>query len=425
MSLHPLAGKPAPYDVLTNIPRLIAAYYSFHPDPSDPAQKVSFGTSGHRGSSLNASFNDDHVAAISQAIYEYRKGQGINGPLFMGMDSHALSEPALFTAIEVFAGNQMEIRIHQDHRYTPTPVISHAILTFNAEHANIQADGVVISPSHNPPEDGGFKYNPPDGGPADTDTTRWIQNRANEIIAGGMREVRRIPLQRALKADTTKMIDLITPYLRDLENVIDMQAIAKAGVHIGADPLGGSGIAYWEPMAEMYGLNLEVVNKRVDPTFSFMTLDKDGKIRMDCSSPYAMASLVAMKDDYDIAFGNDVDFDRHGIVTPSVGLMNPNHYLAVAIWYIFQHRPDWSKEAAVGKTLVSSSIIDKVVKRSVAIYAKCRSASSGSCPDCSVAKLALAAKKAPGLPSCARTDKPGRPTRMALSSTCWQRRSSP
>ena len=363
MSLHPLAGKPAPYDVLTNIPRLISAYYSFHPDPSDPAQKVSFGTSGHRGSSLNASFNDDHVAAISQAIYEYRKGQGINGPLFMGMDTHALSEPALFTAIEVFADNQMEIRIHQDHRYTPTPVISHAILTFNAEHANTQADGVVISPSHNPPEDGGFKYNPPDGGPADTSTTKWIQNRANEIIAGGMREVRRIPLQRALKADTTTMIDLITPYLRDLENVIDMQAIAEAGVHIGADPLGGSGIAYWEPMADMYGLNLEVVNKRVDPTFSFMTLDKDGKIRMDCSSPYAMASLVAMKDDYDIAFGNDVDFDRHGIVTPSVGLMNPNHYLAVAIWYLFQHRPGWSKEAAVGKTLVSSSIIDKVVKK--------------------------------------------------------------
>ena len=363
MSLHPLAGKPAPYDVLTNIPRLIAAYYSFHPDPFDLAQKVSFGTSGHRGSSLNASFNDDHVAAISQAIYEYRKGQGINGPLFMGMDTHALSEPALFTAIEVFAGNQMEIRIHQDHRYTPTPVISHAILTFNAEHTKIQADGVVISPSHNPPEDGGFKYNPPDGGPADTSTTKWIQNRANEIIAGGMREVKRIPLQRALKADTTKMIDLITPYLRDLENVIDMQAIARAGVHIGADPLGGSGIAYWEPMAEMYGLNLEVVNKRVDPTFSFMTLDKDGKIRMDCSSPYAMASLVAMKDDYDIAFGNDVDFDRHGIVTPSVGLMNPNHYLAVAIWYLFQHRPGWSKEAAVGKTLVSSSIIDKVVKK--------------------------------------------------------------
>jgi phosphoglucomutase len=257
----------------------------------------------------------------------------------------------------------MEIRIHQDHRYTPTPVISHAILTFNAEHANTQADGVVISPSHNPPEDGGFKYNPPDGGPADTSTTKWIQNRANEIIAGGMREVRRIPLQRALKADTTTMIDLITPYLRDLENVIDMQAIAEAGVHIGADPLGGSGIAYWEPMADMYGLNLEVVNKRVDPTFSFMTLDKDGKIRMDCSSPYAMASLVAMKDDYDIAFGNDVDFDRHGIVTPSVGLMNPNHYLAVAIWYLFQHRPGWSKEAAVGKTLVSSSIIDKVVKK--------------------------------------------------------------
>lgn len=363
MSLHPLAGKPAPIDVLTNIPRLVSAYYSLHPDPTDPSQKVAFGTSGHRGSSLNASFNDDHVAAISQAIYEYRKGEGISGPLFMGMDTHALSEPALYTAIEVFAGNQMEIRIHQDHRYTPTPVISHAILTFNASNPNLQADGVVISPSHNPPEDGGFKYNPPNGGPADTGTTKWIQNRANEIIADKLREVKRLPLEKALKADSTQMIDLVNPYLHDLEYVIDMRAIAEAGVHIGADPLGGSGAAYWEPMAELYGLNLEVVNKRIDPTFSFMTLDKDGKIRMDCSSPYAMASLVAMKDDYDIAFGNDVDFDRHGIVTPSVGLMNPNHYLAVAIWYLFQHRPGWSKNAAVGKTLVSSSIIDKVVHK--------------------------------------------------------------
>lgn len=363
MSIHPLAGKPAPLDALTNIPRLISAYYTQHPEPGNPAQAVAFGTSGHRGTSLNGSFNDDHVAAISQAIYEYRRGEGINGPLFMGMDSHALSEPALYTAIEVFAGNAMEIRIHQNHQYTPTPVISHAILTWNASHKRVQADGVVISPSHNPPEDGGFKYNPPNGGPADTVTTQWIQNRANEIIANDMMDVRRLPLNKAMAADTTKQIDLLTPYIKDLINVVDLKAIADSGIHIGADPLGGSGIAYWEPMAEMYGLNLEVVNKRVDPTFSFMTLDKDGKIRMDCSSPYAMASLVAMKDDFDIAFGNDVDFDRHGIVTPSVGLMNPNHYLSVAIWYLFQHRPDWPATAAVGKTLVSSSIIDRVARK--------------------------------------------------------------
>ena len=363
MSIHPLAGKPAPIESLTNIPRLISAYYIQHPEPGNPAQAVSFGTSGHRGTSVNGSFNDDHVAAISQAICEHRQGEGIRGPLFMGMDSHALSEPALYTAIEVFAGNGMEICIHKDHQYTPTPVISHAILTWNASHQGVQADGVVISPSHNPPEDGGFKYNPPNGGPADTLTTKWIQNRANEIIANDMLDVRRLPLSKALAADTTRQIDLITPYLKDLANVIDMQAIADSGIHIGVDPLGGSGIAYWEPMAEMYGLNLEVVNKRVDPTFSFMTLDKDGKIRMDCSSPYAMASLVALKDNFDIAFGNDVDYDRHGIVTPSVGLMNPNHYLSVAIWYLFQHRPDWSARAAIGKTLVSSSIIDRVAQK--------------------------------------------------------------
>ncbi len=363
MSIHPLAGKPAPIESLTNIPRLISAYYTQHPEPGNPAQAVAFGTSGHRGSSLNGSFNDDHVAAISQAIYEYRRGEGITGPLFMGMDSHGLSEPALYTAIEVFAGNGMEIHIHQGHQYTPTPVISHAILTWNASHQGVQADGVVISPSHNPPEDGGFKYNPPNGGPADTVTTKWIQNRANEIITNDMLDVRRMPLNKAMAADTTKQIDLLNPYLKDLINVVDMQAIADSGIHIGVDPLGGSGIAYWEPMAEMYGLNLDVVNMRVDPTFSFMTLDRDGKIRMDCSSPYAMASLVAMKDDFDISFGNDVDYDRHGIVTPSVGLMNPNHYLSVAIWYLFQHRPGWQAEAAVGKTLVSSSIIDKVVKK--------------------------------------------------------------
>lgn len=363
MSIHPLAGKPAPIEYLANIPRLVSAYYTTHPKAGEPAQKVAFGTSGHRGSSLTASFNDDHVAAITQAIVEYRRAEGISGPLFMGMDTHALSEPALYTAIEVFAGNGVVIRIHQDHRYTPTPVISHAILTFNRDYPRTQADGVVISPSHNPPEDGGFKYNPPNGGPADTGTTKWIQNRANQIIANSMKEVRRIPLNKAMAASTTTQIDLITPYLKDLENVIDMKAISDSKIHIGADPLGGSGIAYWEPMAEMYGLSLEVVNKRVDPTFSFMTLDKDGKIRMDCSSPYAMASLVAMKNDFDIAFGNDVDFDRHGIVTPSVGLLDPNHYLSVAIWYLFQNRPGWSADAAVGKTLVSSSIIDKVVKK--------------------------------------------------------------
>ena len=363
MSIHPLAGKPAPIESLTNIPRLISAYYTQHPEPGNPAQAVAFGTSGHRGSSLNGSFNDDHVAAISQAIFEYRRGEGISGPLFMGMDTHGLSEPALYTATEVFAGNAMEIHIHQKHQYTPTPVISHAILTWNASHQGVQADGVVISPSHNPPEDGGFKYNPPNGGPADTVTTKWIQNRANEIIANNMLDVRRMPLNKAMAADTTKQIDLLTPYIKDLINVVDLQAIADSGIHIGVDPLGGSGIAYWEPMAEMYGLNLDVVNKRVDPTFSFMTLDRDGKIRMDCSSPYAMASLVAMKDDFDISFGNDVDYDRHGIVTPSVGLMDPNHYLSVAIWYLFQNRPGWPAEAAVGKTLVSSSIIDKVVKK--------------------------------------------------------------
>jgi len=360
MPIHPLAGKPAPLEALVNIPRLISAYYTLHPDPQNSAQAVVFGTSGHRGSSLLGSFNEDHVLAISQAIYEYRKLAGISGPLFIGMDTHALSEPALYSAIEVFAGNGIEIMIHADMRYTPTPVISHAILTYNAGRQSGLADGVVISPSHNPPDDGGFKYNPPNGGPADTDTTSWIQNRANEIIRGGLKEVRRLGLAKALQADTTHPIDLISPYVNDLENVVNLKAVAASGIHIGVDPLGGSGLGYWEPIAERYALNIEVVNKRVDPTFSFMTLDKDGKIRMDCSSPYAMANLVNMKDRFDIAFGNDVDFDRHGIVTPSVGLMNPNHYLAVAIWYIFQHRPDWSRGAAIGKTLVSSSLIDKV-----------------------------------------------------------------
>ena len=362
MSIHPLAGKLAPKEVLVNVPRLVSAYYLNKPDPNIPAQAVSFGTSGHRGSSLLYSFNEDHVLAISQAIFEYRKNQGISGPLFMGMDTHALSEPALYSAIEVFAANGMQINIHNDHNYTPTPVISHAILTYNKHRETGLADGVVISPSHNPPDDGGFKYNPPNGGPADTSTTKWIQERANAIIRNGLREVKRIGLAKALKADTTHMIDLVTPYLTDLAQVVDMKAISSSGIKIGVDPLGGSGINYWVPMAEMYGLNIEVVNDRVDPTFSFMTLDRDGKIRMDCSSPYAMASLVQLKDKFDIAFGNDVDYDRHGIVTPSVGLMDPNHYLATAIWYIFQHRPNWQEQTAIGKTLVSSYMIDRVAK---------------------------------------------------------------
>ena len=363
MALHPLAGQPAPKEVLVDLDLLRASYYDQHPDPQNKLQAVAFGTSGHRGTSLNGSFTDDHVAAICQAIYEYRKMEGVNGPLIMGADTHALSEPALFTAIEVFAGNQMPIWIHRGHKPTPTPVISHAILSYNQGRSEGLTDGVVISPSHNPPEDGGFKYNPPNGGPADTGTTGWIQARANQIIAGGLREVKRLPLERAMQSSTVEEIDLIMPYVEDLHNVVNLQAISAAGLHIGVDPLGGSGLDYWQPIADRYRLNLEVTNPVLDPTFSFMTLDRDGKIRMDCSSPYAMAGLVSMKDRFDLAFGNDVDYDRHGIVTPSVGLMNPNHYLATAIWYLFQHRPNWAANARVGKTLVSSSMIDRVVAK--------------------------------------------------------------
>ncbi|MFZ1505302.1 MAG: phosphoglucomutase (alpha-D-glucose-1,6-bisphosphate-dependent) [Anaerolineae bacterium] len=360
MSLHLLAGKPAPPEILVNVPRLISAYYTGEPDPANPAQRVAFGTSGHRGSSLKGSFNESHILAISQAICEYRRAQGITGPLFIGMDSHALSEPALMSAIEVFAANEQEIMIDADRGYTPTPVISHAILTHNRGRTSGLADGVVITPSHNPPDDGGFKYNPPSGGPADTTVTKAMQTRANEILQDKARTVKRMPLARALKAETTHLYDFITPYVTDLRHVINFPAIVASGLRIGADPMGGASVAYWEPIAETYGLNLTVVNPRIDPTFSFMTVDKDGKIRMDCSSPYAMASLIGLKDRFDIAFGNDTDADRHGIVTPSVGLMNPNHYLAVAIWYLFQNRPGWRADAAVGKTLVSSSMIDRV-----------------------------------------------------------------
>lgn len=362
MSIHPLAGQPAPYASLINIPRLVSAYYTYQPDVAEPAQRVAFGTSGHRGSSLNYSFNEAHILAISQAICELRLAQGIGGPLFMGMDTHALSEPALISALEVFAANGVEVVVQQGLGYTPTPVISHAILTHNRGRAGSSslADGVVITPSHNPPGDGGFKYNPPSGGPADTSTTRLVQDRANEIMANGLKEVRRLSFRKAMAAATTREVDFVQPYVEDLGAVIDMEAIAAAGLKIGVDPMGGAGVAFWAPIAERYGLNLHVVNPRIDPTFAFMTLDHDGKIRMDCSSPYAMASLVQLKDQFDIAFGNDTDYDRHGIVTRSVGLMNPNHFLATAIWYLFQNRPAWGPQVAIGKTLVSSSMIDRV-----------------------------------------------------------------
>ena len=363
MSVSPYAGKPAPPELLINVPRLISAYYTGSPDADEPAQQVAFGTSGHRGSPLENSFNEAHILAICQAICEFRKSRGFTGPLYVGMDTHALSEPALSTSIEVFAANDVEIMVQAGLGYTPTPVISHAILGYNRGRRSGRADGVVITPSHNPPCDGGIKYNPPNGGPADTETTTIIETRANEILAGGCREVKRFPLDRARKATTTHDYDYVMPYVDDLKNIIRMKEIAGAGLSIGADPLGGAGVAYWDPIAERYGLNITVVNRRVDPTFSFMTVDKDGKIRMDCSSPYAMASLIKLKDDFDIAFGNDTDYDRHGIVTKSVGLMNPNHYLSVAIQYLFQNRPGWSEAAAVGKTLVSSSMIDRVTAR--------------------------------------------------------------
>jgi phosphoglucomutase len=360
MATHPLAGKPAPRALLANVPRLVSAYYTHKPDPSIPEQQVAFGTSGHRGSSLLSSFNEDHILAICQALCEWRRAQGIGGPLYAGMDTHALSEPALATAIEVFAANEMDIFIQAGLGYTPTPVISHAILAYNRGRASGLADGVVITPSHNPPEDGGFKYNPPSGGPADTATTKQIQERANQLLAGGLREVRRMPFMRALAAATTHTYDYVGPYVADLGSVVNMPAIAATGLAIGVDPMGGAALGFWEPIAEAYGLNLQVVNPAIDPTFAFMTVDKDGKIRMDCSSPYAMASLIDLKDRFDIAFGNDPDSDRHGIVTPSAGLMNPNHYLAAAIFYLFQNRPGWRADAAIGKTLVSSSMIDRV-----------------------------------------------------------------
>jgi phosphoglucomutase len=362
MAVHEKAGQPAPRSSLVNVPRLVSAYYTLSPDVSKPAQRVSFGTSGHRGSSFKGSFNEGHILATSQAICEHRRASGIDGPLFLGMDTHALSEPALATALEVFAANGLEVMIQKGRRYTPTPAISHAILTWNHKRKRGRADGVVVTPSHNPPGDGGFKYNPPNGGPADAALTKAFEARANEILADGLQDVRRMSFAKALRAGSTHEHDFVAPYVDDLASVIDMEAIAGAGIKIGADPLGGSSVDYWVPIAERYGLSIEVVNPDVDPTFSFMTLDHDGKIRMDCSSPYAMAGLIGMKDRFDIAFGNDADSDRHGIVTRSAGLLNPNHFLSVAISYLFQNRPGWRDDAAVGKTLVSSSMIDRVAQ---------------------------------------------------------------
>jgi phosphoglucomutase len=358
--VHERAGQPARPEDLVDVSKLVTAYYALHPDLADPAQRVAFGTSGHRGSSLSTSFNDDHIAATSQAICEYRADQGIDGPLFLGVDTHALSEPAQTTALEVFAANEVTVLLDSRGGYTPTPAVSHAVLTANRDRTTGLADAVVVTPSHNPPTDGGFKYNPPHGGPAGSDATGWIQQRANALIEAGLKDVRRIPYARAKSADTTGTYDFLGAYVADLPSVVDLDAIRAAGVRIGADPLGGASVAYWGEIAERHRLDLTVVNPIVDPTFRFMTLDWDGKIRMDCSSPYAMAPLVARRADYQLATGNDTDSDRHGIVTADAGLMNPNHYLAVAVSYLFARRSGWPTAAAVGKTLVSSGMIDRV-----------------------------------------------------------------
>ena len=360
MAAHQLAGVKAPKSILTNIPRLVAAYYANHPDPDEPAHKVEFGTSGHRGNSLLYTFNEDHILAIAQAICQIRRERGIDGPLFVGFDTHALSEPAFISVVEVLAANQVPTRIASSMAYTPTPGISHAILTYNRGRKAGLADGIVITPSHNPPDNGGIKYNPPHGGPADSDVTKKIADLANALLKGRNQGVNRMYYTAALRSGHVSEHDFITPYVADLASIIDLDAIKASGIHIGADALGGAGLGYWEPIAETYGLDIEVLNGFADPTFSFMNVDSDGKIRMDCSSPYAMAGLIGLKEKYDLAFGNDPDFDRHGIVTKSVGLMNPNHFLSVAIDYLFTHRPGWAQSAAVGKTLVSSSMIDRI-----------------------------------------------------------------
>jgi phosphoglucomutase len=362
MNTNPLAGKPAPESILVNIPRLVAAYYAGIPDPSVPSQRVAFGTSGHRGSALDTAFNEAHIIAITQSICMYRASQSITGPLYLGIDTHALSEPAFVSALEVLAANGIDVMIDKDRGYTPTPAVSHEILKYNQGRTTGLSDGIVVTPSHNPPSDGGFKYNPPDGGPADTHVTSWIEAKANELLGSAWRTVPRTPFEQALHASTTHRHDYIGSYVADLTNVVSMDSISQSHIHVGIDPLGGAAVHYWEPIIDRYRLNATVVNPSVDPSFRFMTVDWDGKIRMDCSSSYAMASLVALRDRFDIAFGNDTDSDRHGIVTPS-GLMNPNHYLAVAISYLFNQRRQWPRSAAVGKTVVSSAIIDRVVEK--------------------------------------------------------------
>jgi len=363
MSLNPLAGKPAPRDILVNVPRLITAYYKEVPDPAVASQRVAFGTSGHRGSAFDAAFNEWHILAITQGICEYRKKQGTDGPLFLGMDTHALSVPALASALEVLAANGVDVMLAEKDEYTPTPTISHAILTYNRGRKSGLADGIVITPSHNPPESGGFKYNPTNGGPADTTVTGWIEARANELMGQGLRDVKRVPYEKALKSSTTHRHDYLNNYVADLGNVIDMVAIRDSKVRLGVDPLGGAGVHYWAPIAEHYGLDLTVVSDVVDPTFSFMTVDWDGRIRMDPSSPSAMQRLIGLKDRFDIAFACDTDHDRHGVVARSTGLLPPNHYLAVSAYYLFQNRPNWGKQVAVGKTVVSSQMIDRVTAK--------------------------------------------------------------
>jgi phosphoglucomutase len=360
---NPAAGKPIPPNALANIPRLVTTYFAGKPDPADPAQRVAFGTSGHRGSSLKNSFNEDHILATTQAICDYRREAGLTGPLFVGIDTHALAEPALASAIEVFAANGVDIMVDQHGGYTPTPVVSHAIISYNKGRTSGLADGVVITPSHNPPEDGGYKYNPPHGGPADTDVTAKVEKQANRYLEAALKGVARLDYNRARKSPSVHAHDYVTPYVADLANVVDLALIKSAGVKIGIDPLGGAAVHYWQPIVDRYGIKADVVNELVDPTFRFMTADWDGKIRMDCSSPYAMASLIQMRDKFDVAFANDTDADRHGIVTRTSGLMNPNHFLATCIAYLFGHRTEWSRDAAIGKTVVSSSIIDRVARK--------------------------------------------------------------
>jgi phosphoglucomutase len=362
-ALSPLAGKPAPKELLIDVARLERDYFERKPDLSDRNQLVAFGTSGHRGSALHGTFTEAHILAITQAICEHRRIHGIDGPLYMGKDTHALSAPAQRTALEVLAANGVETIIQENDGVTPTPVISRAILVYNRGRREHLSDGIVITPSHNPPEDGGFKYNPPNGGPADTDVTGWVQNRANDLLRAGNKDVKSVPFEKAIRSATTHQEDFVLPYVRDLKNVVDIDAIRSAKLKLAVDPLGGAARPYWEPINSIYGLEVEVVNPTIDPTFSFMTVDHDGKIRMDCSSPYAMARLVGLKDKYQVAFANDPDSDRHGIVTPVAGLMNPNHYLAVAIQYLLTHRPQWHQDVIVGKTLVSSSMIDRVVTK--------------------------------------------------------------